>query len=131
MNFVFCLLPRRPSFSEATSEILAAVYANSMMLVLNTRIRAVPTEVEEPPVPTPKWINRQSITGQGMGAIVNKYPTMRNLDGIKITTEEIVFTSVGEISSMASKTDRDGDSEISVISSRLSDQQRPSSYMRA
>ncbi|KAF5317948.1 hypothetical protein D9619_012057 [Psilocybe cf. subviscida] len=131
MNFIFCLLPSRPSFSEATSEILAAVYANSMMLVLNTRIRAVPTDVEEPHVPAPKWINRHSILAQGNGAIVNKHPTMRNLDGIKITTEEIVFTSVGEIRSVANKDDHDTDSEISEISSRLSDPQRPSSYMRA
>lgn len=101
------------------------------MLVLNTRIRAVPTDIEEPPVPAPKWINRHSATIKDADLLGNRHPIMRNLDGIKITTEEIVFTSVGEIGSMASKVEHDSNSEISVISSRLSDQARPSSYMRA
>lgn len=39
LNLVLVLLPSHPSYFEVPSEVLAKVYSNSMMAVLNSRMR--------------------------------------------------------------------------------------------
>lgn len=109
-------MPRHPSFSEATSEILAEVYANSMMVVFNTRIKAI-TDDGDMAANRPRWANGVVPNPEGYGI----------RDGVRVTTEEIVFPD-DEISITGSTANKLVE-QMAQISQTVSAPSRPKSYI--
>lgn len=108
MNFVLSLMPHHPAYSETTSEILAEVYANSMMVVFNSRVRAL---TEEPELPAPGRPNlaRGDLDHQRSYGLEN---------GVIVTTEEVVFPD--DAISISSSTATKLDEQMSQIARGLS-----------
>lgn len=98
-------MPHHPAFSETTSEILAEVYANSMMVVFNARVKAL-TEEPEMPIPGRHNLDHQRACGLENGVIVT------------VTTEEVVFPD--DAISISSSTATKLDEQMSQIAQGLS-----------
>jgi hypothetical protein len=118
LNFILSLMPHHPAFSETTSEILAEVYANSMMVVFNARVKAL---TEEPEMPAAERHN----FGGGL-----HHPRAYGLEnGVIVTTEEVVFPD--DAISISSSTATKLDEQMSQIARGLSmtSESGPKSYV--
>jgi hypothetical protein len=82
INLVFAVLPTHPSYFTAPSEILAKVYSNSMMVVLNSRMR-IGTDANPETTATVSRL-RSDNPSRGTDAFELG-------EGVLVTREEVVF----------------------------------------
>jgi hypothetical protein len=90
LNLILSMLPNHIMYYMATSEIIAKVYSNSMLVLLNSRIRFSTVEDEEdeqgPPV---RAGVREVVQRRGTSAIHFPVPPR----GVMVSREEMVFSS--------------------------------------
>ncbi|KAF4616577.1 hypothetical protein D9613_008945 [Agrocybe pediades] len=91
LNLILILLPGQPSYYLVTSEILAKVYSNSMMVVLNSRMRIGPEAANDSLTTAQRHRSVfTGVTGGGMHQTTDQYELG---EGVMITREEVVFPS--------------------------------------
>ncbi|KDR72258.1 hypothetical protein GALMADRAFT_143116 [Galerina marginata CBS 339.88] len=86
LNLILALLPSRPAYYQIPSEVLAKVYSNSMMVMLNSRMRIGLDTSSSVEVPLSRHRHDLTITNRGTDAFELG-------EGIMITREELVFPS--------------------------------------
>ncbi|KAF5327458.1 hypothetical protein D9619_005020 [Psilocybe cf. subviscida] len=110
LNLVLSMLPNHIMYYMATSEIIAKVYSNSMLVLLNSRIRFSSAEDEEdhhgPPV---CGAARRGEATQRRGTSAIHFPIPPQ--GIMVSREEMVFSSP---KSWLDKTEEDTSATTSI-----------------
>jgi len=102
LNLILILLPGQPSYYLVPSEILAKVYSNSMMVVLNSRMRIGPETNDSSSTNQRHRSVFTGVAGGGMG--MNQTTDQYELgEGVMITREEVVFPSGNEINAHKAK----------------------------
>ncbi|KAF9555073.1 hypothetical protein CPC08DRAFT_766207 [Agrocybe pediades] len=86
LNLVLELLPSRPAYYQVPSEMLAKVYSNSLMVMLNSRIIALGGDASETPISRSREI---------AGLTTNRGTDAFELgEGVRVTREEVVFPGI-------------------------------------
>ncbi|PPQ72104.1 hypothetical protein CVT26_006882 [Gymnopilus dilepis] len=84
INLILVLLPSRPAYYQIPSEVLAKVYSNSMMVMLNSRMRIGMDTTSDTPVTLSRHRPETGIRGTD---------AIELGEGIMITREQVVFPS--------------------------------------
>ncbi|KAF4609698.1 hypothetical protein D9613_012062 [Agrocybe pediades] len=85
LNLVLELLPSRPAYYQVPSEMLAKVYSNSLMVMLNSRIVALGGDAFETPISRSREITGFSNRGTDAFELG---------EGVRVTREEVVFPGI-------------------------------------